>query len=254
MSALTTQYAAAEDGLFAEADLLPPVPPLRLPNNLLVLQGEAVGERGTQAVMALYGDWKRERGNRTWEAVREHGPTHVWAPTIAGPKWDLEDSKCRPVILSLDLRCSHHRAACSCVGDLIYRHACGGCGHVDEPRDSENVAAEDAMDHGWPGWRELPVLATSMPDERKKCSAWVEVVLQHYPAGWLERGGPVRTARSRVGSRHVSERTPHSGYDMGVIVTEGDNLDHVGRPGLYKPETTGKAGRGTARARGDGLA
>lgn len=75
----------------------------------------------------------------------------------------------------------HQRRDCACVGDLIYRHACLGCGHVDQPHDQENAAVEDAMDHAWTGWRDLPVLACSMPEDKKQQQTWLAQATQHYP-------------------------------------------------------------------------
>jgi hypothetical protein len=46
---------------------------------------------------------------------------------------------------------------------LAYRGACLGCGWVAEGvhllrEGGENAGAEDANDHAWPGWRDLPVV------------------------------------------------------------------------------------------------
>lgn len=229
MSTSTPTDLAGQDALFELVDLLPA---LVLPNNLLPMQEAAIQRgKGLQAI-DLEQQWRAERADRTWDDVRDQGPTYCWSPTVCGPKVDPEREGCQPYILSADLRCRHHWNPCECVGDLIYRHLCT-CGHVDTPRAGENPAAEDAMDHAWPGWRDLPILASSMPQERKQQTRWVEDVTSAYPDGWLQAGGPVRTARGRMGTRHVPGRTPFNGYDMGVTVAE-TYLNHLYRPGLYE--------------------
>ncbi|GAB3868589.1 hypothetical protein GCM10028801_44780 [Nocardioides maradonensis] len=168
--------------------------------------------------------------------MRRDGPTYCWSPVLWGPKSDPERDAtgCHPRILSVDLRCQHpYSAGCQCVGDLVYRHLCT-CGHVDQARGCENDAAEDAMDHAWTGWRDLPILASSMPPETKQKARWLAAAQEAYPTGWIEAGGPVRTARGGYGTRHVPARTPHHGYDMGVQVAE-NYLSHVFKPGLYEP-------------------
>jgi hypothetical protein len=125
---------------------------------------------------------------------------------------DTPTTRCQPTVLSADLRCECERSVeCCCLGELMYRGACRSCDWEGEPRDRENAAAEDAC--AWPGWRDVPVVP-SVPDERKKCAAWVDRVTGLYPPGWLEDGGPSRTKRSGAGTRHVPGRTPFGGYDM----------------------------------------
>lgn len=230
-------YAAHDDlGLFAAADLLPA---LRLPNDLMDLQERAIREGEACRMLDLYAAWRTERADRPWADLRrDGGPLRAWQPTICGPTVEADSTAaCQPFILSIDLRCDAHCGArCSCVGDLIYRHLCS-CGHIDDPHTSENEAAEDAMDHGWPGWRDLPILASSMPEATNQRSRWLEAATAAYPAGWIEAGGPVRTARGRYTTRHVPGRTPHRGYDMGVYVAEA-YLNHVFTPGLYDTTRT----------------
>lgn len=227
------RYATDDDlGLFATTDLLPP---LTLPNNLLGMQEEAATREGTHTLMALARRWLAERAERSWADVRRTGRPRAWTGTPAGPTPPTDSRRCTPYVLSADLRCEHYREACSCVGDLLYRHACATCGRVDAPRQNENTAVEDAMDHGWPGWREVPILASAMPDEKKQQTRWLAAATAAYPTGWIEAGGPVRTARGRWGRRHVPHRTPHGGYDMGVVVAE-TYLSHIYRPGVYDAE------------------
>ena len=110
---------------------------------------------------------------------------------------------------------------------LAYQATCltEGCKYHSGDFDRENPAAEAAMDHAWPGWRDLPPVP-SMPHvesgrskaEQRKLADWAARVNAVYPAGWLEAGGPIRTLRdSPVVGRHVPARTPFGGYDLAVI-------------------------------------
>jgi Family of unknown function (DUF6349) len=101
----------------------------------------------------------------------------------------------------------------------MYRGACRRCDWEGEPHDRENAVAEDACDHSWPGWRDLPSVPR-VPEERKKRAAWVDRVVGLYPAGWLEDGGPIRTARSGYGTRHVPGSTPFGGYDLAAVAVD----------------------------------
>jgi len=144
--------------------------------------------------------------------------SHAWRVNITCP--DTPTDRCQPTVLSADLRCDC-LDECFCVGDLLYRGACRSCGWEGEPVDEENSAAEDACDHAWPGWRELPVVAR-VPDDGKRHDAWAKRVAATYPTGWLAGGGPIRTQRSGVGTRHVPGRTPFGGYDMAVAIADAE--------------------------------
>jgi hypothetical protein len=98
-----------------------------------------------------------------------------------------------------------------------YRSYCGGCGHEGPGRTSENDAVEDGHDHAFPGWREMPVVAhRPHTDRREPLDRWKAAVAAVYPAGWLERQGPVRELR-HGGSRHVPGLAPGGGYLMAVM-------------------------------------
>lgn len=205
--------AADQPGLFELVDLLPA---LVLPNNILGRQEAALRHGTALQALAIHADWTTEREGR-WQETCLGAPARAWKPAICGPRQTGGGTtSCEPLIISADLRCDHYNARCACVGALLYRHLCT-CGHVDEPRCSENGAAEDAMDHAWVGWRELPVLAASMPAENKSRARWLETALDLYSAGWIEAGGPVRTSRSGCGTRHVPDRTPFGGYDLACV-------------------------------------
>lgn len=140
--------------------------------------------------------------------------SHAWTVNITCP--DTATDRCQPTVLSADLRCDCRRADCFCLGDLLYRGACRACDWEGDPRDGENPAAEDACDHAWPGWRELPTVTTP-PEESKARARWLDKVTGLYPAGWLDNGGPIRTARTGIGTRHVPCRTPAGGYDLAAV-------------------------------------
>jgi Family of unknown function (DUF6349) len=153
--------------------------------------------------------------------------SHAWTVHISCP--DTATERCQPTVLSADLRCDcdrfdDHCESCCCIGELRYRGACRGCDWEGDPRAEENRAAEDACDHAWPGWRDLPVVP-SVPDERKSRARWVERVAALYPLAWLEDGGPIRTSRSKYGTRHVPSRTPFGGYDLAVADAQGPDTE-----------------------------
>lgn len=93
----------------------------------------------------------------------------------------------------------------------LYRGACLGCGWEGETRQHNGEAVEDAHDHAWPAWRDLP--AVKLP--KSNHSRWLAEVKRAYPPGWLESGGPIVTIRadSRF-SRHAPGRAPGGGYDL----------------------------------------
>jgi len=101
-----------------------------------------------------------------------------------------------------------------------YRARCLGCGHRGPVRDDENPAAEDANDHAFPGWRQLPVVPSppepgTSQDAQRRLTAWIDRVRPHLPPRWLESGGPIRTHRTPPGTRHVPSRVPvGGGYDL----------------------------------------
>jgi hypothetical protein len=99
---------------------------------------------------------------------------------------------------------------------LRYRSQCAGCGHLGPQRSSENEAAEDGCDHAYPGWRDMPVL-DHRPYEGKPLAQWEKAARAVYPAGWLERQGPVREYRTPGGTRHVPGYAPGGGYCMAVL-------------------------------------
>jgi hypothetical protein len=167
--------------------------------------------RGFFARLAAWTQWIDEYGN--FDCIRLSHGWHTWY------RDQQPTHQCRPIVMSADLRCNCYEYGCQCVGELIYRGACLHCDFEGPDRLSENEAAEDANDHCWHGWRDLPIVppapegGTSKKDNQAR-STWVSKVNELYPAGWLEDGGPIRTRRSGLGTRHVPARTPFGGYDM----------------------------------------
>jgi hypothetical protein len=160
--------------------------------------------------------WAARHGN-----FDSHQRAHAWRPACGCPegRHSAEDEH-RPAVLTADLRCQHYDRDCSCVGDIVYRGACLHCDWESEVRADENTAAEDAHDHAWHGWRDLPIVARR-PENQKARPRWADAVNDTYPPGWLESGGPIRTARRQLGTRHVPNHTGFGGYDLcGAIVQE----------------------------------
>jgi hypothetical protein len=170
---------------------------------------------GYLARIALADEWKQTYGDAA--SIRS---AHAWQPCVTHMFTEHPTTpKCRPTIMVADLRCDHDSNGCNCVGDLLYRGACYGCTWEGEARTRENDAVEDAHDHAWPGWRQLPTVPRR-PDsgtsatQKAANATWSDHVNRLYPDGWLEAGGPIRTARAASGTRHVPDRTGFGGYDL----------------------------------------
>jgi hypothetical protein len=170
---------------------------------------------GFHAREAGFDRWVETHGN--FDCIRR---SHAWHAAAGSEHHHATATETHtPATLIADLRCDHFDAECCCVGDLIYRGACLGCGWEGEPCEDENTAAEDAHDHAWPGWRQLPVVARCPPQgpqtgKQNALSGWLERVDQVYPVGWISGGGPIRTRRDGIGTRHVPLATPFGGWDL----------------------------------------
>lgn len=172
------------------------------------------GGSGVFARLSAFIDWSHRFGR--FNSLRR---SHAWLPETNTIGYDRlrPTDQCRPAVMHADLRCDHeYRDRCSCVGDLVYRAACLHCDWEGEVHAHENAAVEEAHDHSWPGWRDLPVVATRPPagngaKEREAMAKWLATVTAAYPAGWLESGGPIRTHHD---GRHISNRTGFGGYDL----------------------------------------
>ena len=96
---------------------------------------------------------------------------------------------------------------------LIYSSACSPCAWHSDGHDRENAAVEAAMDHAWPGWRDLP--AVPAKPNGGNPARWLAAATAVYPDGWVEAGGPVRTIRHAPGNRHWFD-TSLGFWDLGV--------------------------------------
>jgi hypothetical protein len=189
----------------------------------------AAEQRAFDEAPSIYGTSVRGYFHRlttaaAWTAAHGHFDSnrrsHAWRPACGFPggAYAATDT-CRPAVLTADLRCDHHDQQCGCVGELVYRGACLHCDWEGEVRAGENTAAEDAHDHAWPGWRDLPIVPRR-PENQKARPRWIETVNDVYPTGWLASGGPIRTARQQYGTRHVPNRTGFGGYDLCGAITQ----------------------------------
>ena len=174
--------------------------------------------RGLAARTAEYETWVATYGN-FGSLIR----SHAWIVAITAPANPTE--LCRPTLLHAGLEGPHRWAdpadwpECDCaaaIGGGLYRGACTGCDWEGPERRDQNAGVEDAHDHAWPAWRDLPIV-TRWPRERKAQARWLENVTDAYPAGWLAAGGPVRTWREPMGTRHTTVAGAPFGYDLGVL-------------------------------------
>jgi hypothetical protein len=160
--------------------------------------------RGFAARTAEYAGYEGDYGHAA--AWNSHGwrndGCHPGKPT----------GECQPTVLKATLPGHPEEGRpCGCAGGTKHRGACLGCDWEGPARDHENEASEDACDHAWPAWRDMPVVPS--PPHGKALAAWTRKVAAQYPDGWVAAGGPIRTRRPGIGSRHHSMDGP-LGYDM----------------------------------------
>ena len=161
-----------------------------------------------------------------WNAVYGDTATsiraaHAWMPCVTQMFAHHEPTaQCRPTILLADLRCDHYRGNCCCVGDLLYRAACFGCtweGPATRPaRTPPPRTPTTTPGQAGASCRSCPAAPSRAPASKQKAATarWVEAVNDLYPHGWLESGGPIRTARGHGGTRHVPDHSGFGGYDL----------------------------------------
>lgn len=181
--------------------------------------------RGVQERVAEFQAWCEEH-----DSFASYRRSHAWLPEISNSReardWSAAlPSRCLPTVLHANLQdCDHAGRRCYDVGGLVYRGACYGCTWESPSiRGRVSEAVEDAHDHAWPGWRDLPIVPCR-PDEeyarkagRRKVSPrqeWEDQVNGVYPADWLVAGGPIVTARSEYATGDVPGRTGRGGYDL----------------------------------------
>ena len=172
--------------------------------------------RGYRARVAAYQQWVEVHGH--FDSFRR---SHAWHAHSGGPGRLAATGACRPTILCADLCCHHRDQDCYCVGgdDLLYRGACLHCQWEGPVRKSENAATEDAHDHAWPAWRDLPLVprrpeAATSRKQKEAIARWATQIDARYPSRWLQSGGPIRTSRIGCGTRHIPDHTGFGGYDM----------------------------------------
>lgn len=133
--------------------------------------------------------------------------SHMWCPAIARSPLVLDEH---------ELHVLHAATHCSQGGhdhkDLTdkggFQANCPTCRwHAID--DDENRVIEAWHDHAMPGWRDLPTLPGGMSPKAQQ--TWLE---EHYPPNWQIVGAPVLTLRTRIGTRHVDQRSPFGGYDL----------------------------------------
>jgi hypothetical protein len=195
--------------LFTEEDLAPPRRPDTDGPCLFSSPARGIIARGEEAAA-----WQAEHG-----IAKSPTRSHAWqyGPWMPDP---TEEHGASVLSAHVDPSpvCPGHHATVSWYAPghhLIYRGCCTGCDwEAGQTADCENGAAEDALDHAWPGWRDLPVVKQLGYEPTKaQLARWVEQVSKACPPGWLQAGGPIRTMRDGVGYRSVPKATPFGGYD-----------------------------------------
>jgi len=177
--------------------------------------------RGVQERVAEFYAWCKAH-----DSFASYRRSHAWLPEISNTEYqafvDHLPTRCLPTILRADLcDCNHAGRRCYDVGGLVQRGACYGCIWEGPVRDNTSTAVEDAHDHAWPGWRDLPVVSRPPSDDSrgkarqiKLREQWKADVDAAYPPGWLESGGPIVTERPANARRDVPGGSRHGGYDL----------------------------------------
>lgn len=156
------------------------------------------------------------RWQREWGHFASYPHSHAWHPclTLSADALDALDT-CQATLLLADLRCTHYDT-CFCVGDLLYRGFCRGCGWHSPPARDENIAVLATLDHAHPGWRDDPIVPSVPHDpgpHRGRHNTWLAAVTELHqgprPTGW-----PIITRRGPHGHRAVPGRSPWGGYDV----------------------------------------
>jgi Family of unknown function (DUF6349) len=178
-----------------------------------------------------------EQDRRRMVAAWSIGITQPGDRHLGRPGGSEARQLCTPTVLGCHWLPVEGQDYWSMPDHLGYRGACLGCGWVcgqaRRGRGAENLAVEDALDHTHPGWRQIPVLPVppqmqTPASDARLIARWREQWVHLLPAGWLQRGGPIRTHRTAPGDRHVPHRAPGGGYDLAadesVLEIEGGQL------------------------------
>jgi Family of unknown function (DUF6349) len=117
------------------------------------------------------------------------------------------------IILGWRVREDHHNGG---RRDVAHHAWCKTCRRqVSGDLERENDAVEAGMDHAWPGWRTLPVVAERPHHGKPEIRRWLVTVTAAYPPRWVTAGGPVRNARPLYATRSYFD-TDLSIWDIGV--------------------------------------
>jgi hypothetical protein len=190
---------------------------LQIANERRVAWETGQGEEARRALTSSWDIWITCPGSRLDRQQLQPGTWSRCTPSVLGRHTGDEDNH------------------------LAYRGACLSCGWVAEQvhslwRGGENAAAEDANDHAYPGWRDLPIVERP-PDNGggtaydKAVTVWRNRWQPILPPRWLDSGGPIRTMRTGLGTRHVPGGAPGGGYDMSA--GEGPVEAPGGQLGLF---------------------
>jgi hypothetical protein len=96
---------------------------------------------------------------------------------------------------------------------ILYRAACLGCDYEGGALANENAATEEACDHAWPRWRELPV--HHAPTTSQGLASYAARVADVMP-NWLESGAPLPTLRGGTRGTRSTWKAELGRYDVCV--------------------------------------
>ncbi|MEQ4717844.1 DUF6349 family protein [Nonomuraea sp. B19D2] len=144
-----------------------------------------------------------------WQSLPHGERQGVWCIQINQPGWpsgglnDVEETEeHQPTVL----------ARRTPEGKQQRCGACLGCDWEGPDHRRLNDAIEDANDHAFPDWRNMPSVLPPPPyGDRQR---WLENVAKAYPPGWFQRGGPIITMREESNGLHWAMRAPGGGYDI----------------------------------------
>ena len=156
--------------------------------------------------------------SQAWPDLACLRDSHGWHVAIGEYASSREPtSACIPITLQTDLRCNRtsHRG-CLCVGDLVSRSFCRGCGWHSEVVDDDTDAALLGLDHCFPGWRDDPIVPSAPYDDgpkRRTRRNWETTVTELHGTD-RPQGYPMITRRGPHGWRAVPGRSLWGGYDV----------------------------------------
>jgi hypothetical protein len=174
------------------------------------------------------GDWLATLPELPWRI----GLTQPGTPTFGDPDAgdDVVEATDRCVATVLDVTTREWDQGLYTVGAILHRGGCLGCEWEGPPTLDENIAAEEACEHAWPGWRHLPVVdrpplsAHGDPSRptRAGLRAFGRIVeaCEAVMPGWEATGAPMRTRRRPPGTRHHWSPT-WGRWDLGVVELAG---------------------------------